>query len=46
MGRDQRHQLSARYKGLEAAFFRERLGEPVAWREIDERSVQCSTELG
>jgi len=28
-----------RYKGLEAAFFRERLGEPVAWREIDERSV-------
>ena len=29
-----------RYKGLEAAFFRERLGEPVACREIDERGVQ------
>ena len=29
-----------RYKGLDADFFRERLGEPVAWREIDERSVQ------
>lgn len=28
-----------RYKGLEANFFRERLGEPAAWREIDERSV-------
>jgi hypothetical protein len=28
-----------RYKGLEADFFRERLGEPAAWREIDERSV-------
>ena len=28
-----------RYKGLEAEFFRERLGEPAAWREIDERSV-------
>jgi hypothetical protein len=36
-----------RYKGLEAAFFRERLGEPVAWREIDERSVQwLYPELG
>jgi hypothetical protein len=29
-----------RYKGLEADFFRERLGEPAAWREIDDRSVQ------
>jgi len=29
-----------RYKGLEADFFRERLGEPAAWREIDEHSVQ------
>jgi hypothetical protein len=29
-----------RYKGLEAGFFRERLGEPVAWREIDAQSVQ------
>ena len=36
-----------RYKGLEAAFFRERLGEPVAWREINERSVQwLYPELG
>ena len=36
-----------RYKGLEAAFFRERLGEPVAWREIDERGVQwLYPELG
>lgn len=36
-----------KYKGLEAAFFRERLGEPVAWREIDERRVQwLYPELG
>lgn len=29
-----------RYKGLEADFFRERLGEPAAWRATDEDGVQ------
>ena len=36
-----------RYKGLEPAFFRERLGEPAAWRQADDRSVQwLYPELG
>jgi hypothetical protein len=34
---DQRHQLSAEVQGARGG---ERLGEPVAWREIDERGVQ------
>jgi hypothetical protein len=28
------------YAGLEADFFRQRLGEPAAWRELDEGGVQ------
>jgi hypothetical protein len=36
-----------RYKGLDAGFLRERLGEPAAWREIDDATVQwLYPELG